>query len=460
MMQEQQRAVDERQRQFVATILERRAGQTPTATRSTTEKSPPIKIDFKEFSGEPEDRTTWCKVHRAQLSVLGCTDALTETAGDETKVNRDDFDRDSVDPDQLHKAQQAWVSLVTSCKGVAFNIVSAQESATEAWAKLVQHYQASGLKERRRLTIDSYMTKMELGEHPRKFLLRIDQMVKELERVDRPVDPKDIDIIILSGLTPQYDAKVRMLESSSDWPTREWIERAVINQYERLESEKSAAGSRAMLSASAHRHNDTPPTRCPLCSRTGHSALKCREFQITRREKKPNGFQRDGEHGGNGVGGSNGGGSRNGEGGGSGRGGKSGGVGGNRGGGGSKNHSRGGGKQKKSGMDFESGDKTPCPDCCFCLEPHKTTEYPNHSAFATTPATPSSQHGGSLGSVRTNLEAGLLVASSTRPALAARGAPRKRHEDKYWVADNGATENMTQDSSHLEDYTPAPQDTR
>ena len=63
IMQEQQRATDEHQRQFMATILERRAGQTPAATRSTTEKSPPIKIDSKKFSGEPEDWTTWSKVY-------------------------------------------------------------------------------------------------------------------------------------------------------------------------------------------------------------------------------------------------------------------------------------------------------------------------------------------------------------------------------------------------------------
>ena len=99
MMQEQQRAADERQRQFMAAILDRRAGQAPTATRITIKKSLPIKIDFKEFSGEPEDWTTWSKVHWAQLSALACADALTETAGDETKVNHDDFDRDSVDPD-------------------------------------------------------------------------------------------------------------------------------------------------------------------------------------------------------------------------------------------------------------------------------------------------------------------------------------------------------------------------
>ena len=70
------------------------------------------------------------------------------------------------------------------------------------------------------------MMKMELGKHPQTFLLLVDEMVKELQRVDRPVDPKDIDIVILSGLTPQYDTEVRMLESSS-----ERIERAIINQY-------------------------------------------------------------------------------------------------------------------------------------------------------------------------------------------------------------------------------------
>ena len=132
MTQEQQRVANERQRQFMAAILDTRADQTPAATRSTIEKSPPIKVDFKEFSGEPEGWTTWSKVHRAQLSAPGCANALTETAGDETKVNRDDCDRGSADPDQLHKAQHTWVSLVTSCKGVALDIVNAEESTSEA----------------------------------------------------------------------------------------------------------------------------------------------------------------------------------------------------------------------------------------------------------------------------------------------------------------------------------------
>ena len=53
MMQEKQRVADEHQRQYMAAILERRADHTPAATRFMSEKSSPIKMDFKEFFGNP-----------------------------------------------------------------------------------------------------------------------------------------------------------------------------------------------------------------------------------------------------------------------------------------------------------------------------------------------------------------------------------------------------------------------
>ena len=64
-----------------------------------------------------------------------------------------------------------------------------------------------------------------------------------------------------------------MLESSSGWPTREWIERAVINQYERLESEKSVTESRAMLSARGHRATKKLPSDAPFA--TAQVTLPC-----------------------------------------------------------------------------------------------------------------------------------------------------------------------------------------
>lgn len=105
--------------------------------------------------------------------------------------------------------------------------------------------------------------------------------------MDQHVDSKDVDIFILSGFFSQNDAEVRMLESSSGWPTLEWIERAVINQNERLRSEQSAVGSQAMLAGRGNGHNSKPSApSCPLCSRTGHTTKGCREYIVTEREHK------------------------------------------------------------------------------------------------------------------------------------------------------------------------------
>ena len=57
---------------------------------------------------------------------------------------------------------------------------------------------------------------MELGEYPRQFYLRVDRLVKVMERVGRPTIEKDIDIVLLSGLSRHYDTEVRMLESCAD----------------------------------------------------------------------------------------------------------------------------------------------------------------------------------------------------------------------------------------------------
>ena len=173
-MQEQKRAADEWQRQFMAAILERRAGQTPNATISTIEKSP---IDFKEFSGEPEDWTTWSKVHRAQLSALECADALTETAGDEPKVNRDDFDRGSVDPDRIRSLGFTGHFMQGSrVRYREYGRVSQRGMGQARTALPGQRTQGTST-----FTIDFYKMKVEVGEHSRKFLLRVDQpLVDEL----------------------------------------------------------------------------------------------------------------------------------------------------------------------------------------------------------------------------------------------------------------------------------------
>lgn len=46
-----------------------------------------------------------------------------------------------------------------------------------------------------------YTMKMELCKYPRMLLLWAYQVVKELEKVKRPVGPNDVNIVFLSGIT-------------------------------------------------------------------------------------------------------------------------------------------------------------------------------------------------------------------------------------------------------------------
>lgn len=100
---------------------------------------------------------------------------------------------------------------MTTCQGVSFAIVQRAESSGKTWPNIVQHCRLSGLEEE-----PPYLGLL----HHDDGTLRApaDQMVKRVES-------KDVAVVILCELTSQCDA----LQSSSDQPTRDWMERAVIN---------------------------------------------------------------------------------------------------------------------------------------------------------------------------------------------------------------------------------------
>ena len=87
--------------------------------------TPDVTIDYKAFSGKQEDWFEWRRsVHLAQVRAIGCLEALTLPEGEEVNVAAEDFHADGVDPERVMQAEQAWISLVITCKGVAFSIMS------------------------------------------------------------------------------------------------------------------------------------------------------------------------------------------------------------------------------------------------------------------------------------------------------------------------------------------------
>ena len=121
--------------------------------------------------------------------------------------------------------------------------------------------------------------KMEIGEHPREFIVRADSAAKELRRWGKIVDEDDIVVVILKGVSSEYDTEVRLLECGDDVNTpRNKILQSLTNQYYRLQKQTSAAGGNT-LHASAR---GSVAATCQLCRRPGHAADQCFSYHITK----------------------------------------------------------------------------------------------------------------------------------------------------------------------------------
>lgn len=121
---EQRLAAEERSRSDMYTMLKGlHTRRVPAAISTSADRFPSLKTDFMEFTGEPEEWNTWSGVLQAQLCAFGRADALTAKDDDHKKIGSSEFKSSGVDPKQLRAVHQAWVSLITTCKGVAFDIV-------------------------------------------------------------------------------------------------------------------------------------------------------------------------------------------------------------------------------------------------------------------------------------------------------------------------------------------------
>ena len=166
-------------------------------------------------------------------------------------VDPEEFDASGIDPVRVRQARQAWTHLITTCKGTARDLVKSAESPGGVWRLLNQHYRASVFKKKRRLAEEFNSMKMEIGEHPREFIMRGDSAENKLRRLGKTVDEDNIVVVILSGVSSEYDTELRLLECGDDVnPPRNKILQSLTNQYYRLQKQNTAAGGK-VLHASA-----------------------------------------------------------------------------------------------------------------------------------------------------------------------------------------------------------------
>lgn len=69
--------------------------------------------------------------------------------------------------------------------------MESRASSNATWKKLLQRYRASGLRGKYCLVTKFAALKMEPGEEPKKFMMRVDEAASELRQVVKNVDEDD-----------------------------------------------------------------------------------------------------------------------------------------------------------------------------------------------------------------------------------------------------------------------------
>ena len=192
-------------------------------------------------------------------------------ATDEIKVRAEDFKSQGIDSLRTKCAFEAWLSLITTCKGTALEIVQSADSPSASWRELLQRYRACGLKEKSRLMREFNSLKMKLGEDTNKFIVRVDRVAQELRRVGKAVDEDDKNLTILNEPTEHYTVQWQILEGGDDEPTQAHVEKVLLNPYDRLRA-KHPRLSRRRLQSRQHRQT-TSPSPLPQTLNGGSSAL-------------------------------------------------------------------------------------------------------------------------------------------------------------------------------------------
>ena len=126
---------------------------------------------------------------------------------------------------------------------------------------------------------------MEPGEEPFKFIMEIDGLKTDLHRLsDRSVAELRKCVIIVVGLSADYEIEYHMLENNPTALERAEIEYVVGSQYNRLlrqqQDSKALSASKGITTVNCGEKNRRPRNRfesnCFNCGRKGHHAEECR----------------------------------------------------------------------------------------------------------------------------------------------------------------------------------------
>ena len=224
-----------------------------------------------------------------QARASGFENELTAAEGDGLSVGDDVFDSSNVDLVRLRNAHVAWMTLINSCGGMTLEIVQRSNAPNDAWRNLELHYRAKGTRDILRLSHEINGKTVEPGGGPFKFLMEVGRLAADLHRLgDKPLTELRKCVIIVSGLSVDFEMECRILENNPAGLNRAEIERVAGNQYNILvrqqEDSKALLASKSTVTANREKEKNRRlhhkfDGNCFNCGKKGHRAGDCRSVK-------------------------------------------------------------------------------------------------------------------------------------------------------------------------------------
>ena len=169
---------------------------------------------------------------------------------------------------------------------MALEIVQRSNAPNDAWRNIELNFRAKGTREISRLSHEINGKTMEPGGDPFKFMMEVDRLAADLHRLgDKPVTELRKCVIIVCGLSIDFEMECRILENNPAGRNRAEIERVVGNQYNRLlrqqQDSKALSASTGTVMANHEKGKNRRSHHkfdgiCFNCGKKGHRAGDCR----------------------------------------------------------------------------------------------------------------------------------------------------------------------------------------
>ena len=182
-------------------------------------------------------------------------------------------EEDKTKPEERKRRdQKALAKICLMVNPVAHPHVRTANTAEVAWTNLQKAYEDRGLY--RRLSLFKTLVRVRLDNFRimEDYVNEVMSVAQKLSDIDAPVDDEFLGVILLSGLTSEYDPMVMALENSGHKITSDFIKTKLIS-----DDKYSNEQSKDLAFLSGDNKYPKKPIKCYGCGGLGHYKIQCRK---------------------------------------------------------------------------------------------------------------------------------------------------------------------------------------